>query len=320
MGKYLGGLIAGQISRSEKTANAHRLFRDGNGPYEEFKRLAAEDIAAAIDAQNGFAYISGGQLDWLDVFRPIAHSFSGFEKRPTMGEDAIGPVTRWFRTNSFYRKPHVTAKIDCKGGELAHALPRITNGMVLLAGPYSFSEMVENSHYADKSELAMDYCKAISKNLHELKTQGYECVLLLEPAVGYHISKKSFEYPKWYPDAIAELKKSGLKLGIHFPLANAEDFLHHMDSTAADFIGIDCIYTRPEDVKTKKDLLFGVVDGARANVEEKEEIIAQVNRFLAKAQFSGNYYVGPNDRLFDVPHAIALEKLRTISTLKSELK
>ncbi|MFH1443698.1 MAG: hypothetical protein ABIG96_06705 [Candidatus Micrarchaeota archaeon] len=320
MPKYLGAAICGQTTRSEKTAAAHRLFRDGNGPFEDFRKNCGEDADAYIKAQENFAFISGGQPDWLDLLRPLAHSFAGFSKRDSPGEDAIGPVTRWFRTNSFYRMPTVAGKIDCVGNELVQALPKLGgNGMLLILGPYSFSRMVVDTYYNDEKQLALDYAKAVAKNLPSLKNHGYSCILLLEPSIGYDQSKKKLRMEEWYKEVLGEFKKEGFALGVHLPLCDASEVAPMLENTPIDFIGIDCIYTS-EKILTTKDLLFGIVDGVRAKTETAEEIKSSLQPFLEKAEFSGNYYAGTTDRLYDVPFNFALEKIRSLSSLIGKLK
>ena len=82
------------------------------------------------------------ESDWLDLLRPLAKSFSGFERRTSTGEDAVGPISRWFRTNTFYRKPNVEGKLESNGGELSSFLPKIEKGVFFALGPYTFTSLV----------------------------------------------------------------------------------------------------------------------------------------------------------------------------------
>jgi methionine synthase II (cobalamin-independent) len=274
----------------------------------EFESAIAEDRKRIVDGQRNFAFVSGGQADWLDLLRPFAGSFTGFRRGAP-----VGPVTRWFRTNTFYRKPSVVGKIGCTGNELAAALPPVEKGAATMLGPYSFSRMVADEFYASPRELALGYSAAVAKNLAALGGRGYRCLILSEPCVGYDQSKGGFKAPEWIDECVSLLKAGGFTLGIHFPLAEACEALKAFDSAPADFFGIDCIYSEPDGIKTGKGLLLGVVDGARAKVEGAQEIAARAAEFVARAEFSGRYYLGCNDRLFDVPFGIALEKIRRLS-------
>ncbi|MBI5225104.1 hypothetical protein HY989_04510 [Candidatus Micrarchaeota archaeon] len=320
MGKYLGAMLTGQVCRSVDTARAHRAFRDGNGSMDEYNSACSKDSQSYISNQENFAHVSGGQLEWLDLLRPIARNFSGFSLRDSDGEDAIGPITRWFRTNSFYRKPTIDEKINCSGDELAKSLPKLPgNGVLLVLGPYSFAKLVENDHYADEKTLAMDYARAIAKNYASLKSIGYNCVLLLEPSIGYDQSNGKYSFENWYLESISIFKKD-MKVGIHLPLCNATPIVPHLDKSNADFLGIDAIYTKPEGFKCNKDILIGIMDGARSKKETVEETLAQLKDFISNSNFSGNYYLGPTDRLYDVPFAFGIGKIKTLSAIANELK
>lgn len=321
MSEHVGALLTGIVSRSAGTVQAHRSVRDGFADASDFKEAVEEDRKRMLEKQEGFAFYSGGQADWLDLLRPIALSFQGFEMRGSQGEDAAGPVTRWFRTNTFYRKPLVAGKIAADGSELGKSLPAIEKGVLFVLGPYSFTRLVENKHYENDEALGRDYAEALAKNVATLKAKGYACVLLLEPSVGYDQSRDSFKQPHGYVDAVKEIRKQSETLGIHFPLADAKNTVQLAEETDADFIGVDCVYTaNPEQVKTSKDLLLGVIDGARAGVEDVGEVCRQVKHITSNAKFSGRYYTAPNNRLYDVPFEIALQKIDLLSRMRRELE
>ncbi|MBS3067844.1 hypothetical protein J4450_04020 [Candidatus Micrarchaeota archaeon] len=289
---FKGTLLTGQVSRSAKTAAVHRLLRDGQATAEDFTKAIKQDQELILSNQQHFAFVSAGQSDWLDILRPIALSFHGFSK-------ATWPVTRWFRTNSFYRRPTVIGKINCNGQELAESIPIINNGVVFVPGPHTFVKLVDNSHYNDQAEIAIDYVKALSKSVEKLKEKNYKCLLFVE-----YVSPII-----WLNDALEQIKN--IKVGVHFPLIDSSSILRFFDDSKIDFIGIDALYTNLSSIKTEKDVLLGIVDGARAAVESVDYIRKQV-KLLEKAKFSG-YYIGTNDRLFDVPFDIALQKINALN-------
>ena len=318
---YKGAMLCGQVSRSVDTIKVHRLVRDGHVNQEEFRKAIMQDQKSILESQKNFAFVSAGQPDWLDILRPLAWTLQGFQKRSSTGEDSVGPVTRWFRTNTFYRKPLVGGKIESiKGDESSAWLPKLKgHGVVFLPGPYSFTKLVENSYYKTDKDLALDYSQAIAKNVANLNELGYECILLLEPAVGVDLFRGTFSKPSWLNQALARIKNAGtktVKLGVHFPLANAKHVLPLVEHSVADFIGIDGIYTDFKDIKTGKDILLGIVDGARAMIEADKYLAKQTALFLENAEFSGTYYLGPTDRLFDVPFEVAMKKIRALATFK----
>ncbi len=314
---YLGAMLAGISSRSAATSKVHRSYRDGNASESDFKDAVEKDSRELVSAQKGFAYVSQGQLDWLDILRPITKAFSGFASRSSSGEDAVGPVTRWFRTNTFYRKPSVNGRISCNGAELAEAMPSAAgNGIAFLPAPYSFTKLVENTFYGDEKSLAMDYSAAISRSLPGLHGKGYRCTLLLDHYVGYEQSRGTFTAPSWFGASVSAIKSDGMKIGIHFPMAEASQAILLANSSDADIVGIDAVFNGEATINTEKDLLLGVVDGSRVGVEDKSMVEKTVKEFIGRSNFSGRYYIGPNDRLYAVPFDVALQKIDLLSGIK----
>jgi methionine synthase II (cobalamin-independent) len=313
-------MLSGLASRSNATARVHRAFRDGYATESDFKSAIGDDEKEIVARQDGFAYLSAGQLDWLDILRPIARSFRGFASRRSAGEDSVGPVTRWFRTNTFYRKPLVNGRIDCEGGELSDVVPALgSNSVIFLPSPYSFSRLVEDRFYNDGRELAKDYAGAIAKSAPRLYEKGYRCVLLVDHTVGYERSRGCFDAPEWYAESISAVKHDGMVLGVSFPLAEAAAVLPLVEQSRADFVGVDAIFSNSVAVETKKDVMLGVVDGASTGIESIGTIGSTVREFLSGSDFPGRYYIGPNDRLYDVPFETALRKIEGLAAFKGAL-
>jgi methionine synthase II (cobalamin-independent) len=329
---FKGALLTGFVSRSARTINEHRLLRDGHSTREQFMDRIGRDAGRILKAQSkGYAYVSAGQLDWLDLLRPLASAGGGFESRESGGEDAVGPVTRWYRTNTFYRKPHVNGALSSDGREIAAAVPELGEdahgcenahgrGVVFLMGPYTFTRLVENSHYENPSDLAADYVLALAANAPELKKRGYSAALLSEPSVGYDFSLDEFDENRWRPGMLAPLKEAGLTVGLNFPLADASRVIPVVEETGSDFFGVDTVYTDAGAIDTSKDLLLGVVDGCRIGIETAEQIGETARTFAGAARFSGSYYIGPSDRLSDVPFKQGLKKIRALAKAAAELE
>lgn len=323
---FNGALLTGFVSRSAGTINQHRLLRDGHSTREQFMDRVRRDAERILKAQKkGYAYISTGQLDWLDLLRPLAAAGGGFEKRESGGEDAVGPVTRWYRTNTFYRKPHVRSALASSGREIAAAVPELGGeshgrGVVFLPGPYTFTRLVENSHYDDPADLASEYVRILAANGAELQKRGYSVALLSEPSFGYDFSIDSFDGGRWRPGLLAPLKDAGLTVGLNFPLADASSAIPVVEDSGADFFGVDTMYTDVGGIDTAKDLLLGVVEGSRIGVETVEQISETAEAFAKAARFSGSYYIGPCDRLSDVPFKQGLKKIKALARAAAELE
>lgn len=316
---FNGAVLNGIVSRSASTIQEHRLLRDGHSTQEQFMKLIQKDEKQIIKAQKNFAFVSAGQLNWLDLLRPIAYSFSGFEKRNSSGEDSIGPVTRWYATNTFYRKPNINSKISCNGNELAEFLPELEKGIAFLLGPYSFARLIQNSFYKNSGEMLADYSNALAESIPALKKKGYSSVFFSEPSIGFDLRKKVFDKSLICQEFAEPIKEKKFSAGINFPLADASEILHLFNETAFDFLGIDALYSDFSKIKTEKDVLLGAVDGARIGIESIHQIKETAERFLSEAEFSGNYFLGPNDRLFDVPFEQGIQKIKVLSDIAGEL-
>ncbi len=312
---FKGAILSGTLSRSPETIKIHRLLRDGHAKKTDFEKAVEKDSNQIIQAQKNFAFVSGGQLNWLDLLRPIASNFKGFAKGKSEKEDSVGPVTRWFRTNTFYRKPTIVEKISSNGKELSQNLPKIenNNGILFLLGPYSFSKLVQNSFYENEKELILDYAKAINQNISDLKQKGYGAIFFSEPSIGFDFSKKELKKEMFFEEFASNIKE--ILKGINFPLTDASNFFPLIEETDFDFVGIDCIFSDFEKIKTKKNVFLGLTDGSRIGVESLEQINKIVQNFKQKAS-AKDYFIGPNDRLFDVPFEQGLKKIKILSDFK----
>ncbi len=317
---FNGALISGTVSRSPATIQEHRLLRDGHSTKENFEELVIKDESQILEAQKNFAFVSGGQLAWLDLLRPVAFSFNGFQKRNSVGEDSIGPVTRWYSTNTFYRKPNITSKISSNGKELSGFLPQANKkGILFLLGPYSFSRLAENSFYENPKEMAADYMKAIAFNSDSLKQKGYHAIIFSEPSFAFDSLKKSFDESLWDKSFFDSFSSTGITTGLNIPLADAAEFIPLTEKSAVDFIGVDAFYSDFSSVSTKKDVLIGLVNGSRIGIESPDEIMHLFSEFTAKAEFN-DCFIGSNDRLFDVPFEQGLQKIKSLSAAAEKVK
>jgi methionine synthase II (cobalamin-independent) len=331
--KFLGSMLSGLVSRSSFSSKMHRLYRDGKATKAEFMAAITSDSNTIISKQEKFVFVSGGQLEWLDILRPIAENFSGFRVTQNkafdyktqnnydsdllpnpIAEGSIGPVTRWLRTNTFYRKPLVSGKIDCNGDELSAIMPKIkNNSIIFLPGPYSLIRMVENRHYTNLGDLATDYSRAIEKSLDNLRKKGYACIFFLEPYVGYDFSNDSFSCPTWFEKSLSISHTPEITIGAHFPKSEMELIVPNVEKSTIDFLGLDLLYSSGYRIRTSKDVFLGVVDGARVGIESLMEIRKMIQYFLESSKFSENYYIGPNDRLYDIPFELAVKKIETLA-------
>src|SRR3990170_3860452 len=100
--------LSGIHPRSEDVVEATRRADRGKAEKGEVDRLIDADVdaLARTQADAGITDVSAGNLDWQDIFRPLAESGGGIE---------IGAVTRFFDTNTFYRQPTIVGEVRANG-------------------------------------------------------------------------------------------------------------------------------------------------------------------------------------------------------------
>ncbi len=185
----------------------------------------------------------------------------------------------------------------------------LNNPVIFLPGSYSLARLVENRFYTNLSDLAKDYATVIAKSSKALRKKGYTCIFFLEPYVGFDLSNDSSSLPNWFGDSISIPDIQNMTVGMHFPKAEAELIVPKVENSTLNFVGIDLIYSSGLKINTLKDVFLGIMDGSRFGIESLEEIRNTVKYFLETAQFSGSYYIGPNDRLYDIPFDLAVKKI-----------
>src|ERR1700733_2914313 len=97
--------LTGIHSRSEETVRVSRDFDRSRATKETLDstfEVDAKDLVK-LQLESGITRVSDGQLLWQDFIRPFSEGLVGLKG----GAD----LSRWFDTNSFYRKPSVVKKI-----------------------------------------------------------------------------------------------------------------------------------------------------------------------------------------------------------------
>ena len=108
--------LTGAFPRSERLVAATRDLDRGRTSSEAVEELyrSTELEVLELEKRLGLSPVTGGYLRWADLFRPIAETWRGF---------TVGPVTRWFETNTFYRQPILLAPPGRTPGAIAARLP-----------------------------------------------------------------------------------------------------------------------------------------------------------------------------------------------------
>ncbi|MGI0080396.1 MAG: hypothetical protein ACRECH_12320, partial [Nitrososphaerales archaeon] len=184
--------LTGIHSRSENAVKVSRDFDRGRTTDGALKASFERDAKSlvAIQRASGFSSLSDGQLKWQDFIRPFAETLSGLRR----GAD----LSRWFDTNSFYKKPFVVGKIGIRDASFItenfaenKVFANSKKRKISLPGPYTLASLVDNGTCTSKEELVEGFALILKKVIANLATHGYSCVQINEPALVYRYGESA---------------------------------------------------------------------------------------------------------------------------------
>jgi 5-methyltetrahydropteroyltriglutamate--homocysteine methyltransferase len=301
--------LAGIHPRSEELVQATRDLDRGRTDAKALAEVRRRDAQALVDVQHkgGFTHVSDGLLAWQDLFRPFAERVDGLQ---------VGPLTRYFDNNTFYRQPVVTGTLRRKQKvvEPYHEYVKLPAGhrwKAVLPGPYTFAKLADDKAYGSTAKLLASFARdALAPEVKSLAGAGFGWVQFQEPALVR-------DRPQ--PEELDALEKAYLGIldevritsSVAAPFGDASRLLHELFELPVDFIGVD-LYETPleafEGFQATRGLQAGLVDGRSSIVEEVEELIAAAERLLAMTEAPA-LALAPNGELEFVPRALADEKL-----------
>ncbi|MEM0129118.1 MAG: hypothetical protein QXG65_03000 [Thermoplasmata archaeon] len=179
--REVGVTLAGAFPRSEPLVAATRDLDRGRSTPEAVEALyrTAEEEVVALERRIGSDRRTAGYLRWADLFRPIAEGWGGF---------AVGPVTRWYETNTFYRQPILRSPPERTPGAVARALPpplRTPTGaaaaLVRLPGPLTLAAALENRSGETFEAIVHRLGRLLAEEVRELRGSGYRSFAFEEP-------------------------------------------------------------------------------------------------------------------------------------------
>lgn len=318
--------LTGIHSRSELTVRISRDFDRGRTTKEILDSTFESDATDLTNMQidSGFTRISDGQLLWQDFLRPFSESVSGLRS----GAD----LSRWYDTNSFFRKPSVEGKLAVTKSALFlkrytvwHAFRLIkptkrVKGKISVLGPYSFASLAANEYYKSKEQLVHDFARMLGQVLRQLPKLGICTVQINEPSLVYRYGKSGITSRKEldvFKSAFEEyLSRLPLEVYLHTYFGDSSKILKDLltlDGVTA--IGVDFTQTSLRSLdKTRfkeKSLACGCVDG-RNSLIESPEWIADFCIEAVKRLKPGGLVVLPSSELKYLPRMYADEKIKSI--------
>jgi 5-methyltetrahydropteroyltriglutamate--homocysteine methyltransferase len=298
--------LTGIHSRSKKLIQATRDFDRARISAEEVQAIFEEDEKALIELQkqNCFTFLSDGMLRHQDLLRQICLSFEGV---------SLGPLTRWFETNNFFRKPVVEDELKFNAKRFANIYKeRNRQFKAILPGPYTFIALSENRYYKDAYELLASFSEELSKACRHLQDAGYACVQFSEPSLAYD-RELAVEI-----DAVKEAyrkltKNLGCETMLHAYFGDFSRICRELAEFDVDYLGIDCTETNIEHLKGFEfhKVALGIVDARSVLIENPEwlaEFIKQAEEILECKTLA----ICPNAELEYLPRTVADKKIGVI--------
>ncbi|MCI4351396.1 MAG: hypothetical protein L3K15_07785 [Thermoplasmata archaeon] len=305
--------LTGPFPRPEPLVAATRDLDRGRTTQESVDELFArtENEVVAIERRLGLEPLTGGYLRWADVFRPFAETWPGF---------TVGPVTRWFETNTFYRQPILHAPPERTPGALASQLPVVPRtpdagkAKVILPGPYTFAGLLDNRSGETLEALTHRLGRLLGEEVKELRTLGYavfqfqEPLLVVKPPKGPRAEAVSAAYR-----AIAEAANGATTI-VWTYFGDAAPAFPLLAKLPVGVIGVDLAETDATSLSDgidRRAIGLGCLDPRTTLVEEAYDVAAIVRKVQEKLHPSA-IWLGPGGPLDLLPWEPAVRKLHVL--------
>ena len=315
--------LSGIHSRSENTVKISRDFDRGRTTEAALQAAFEKDAGSLVSIQraSGFSAISDGQLKWQDFIRPFAETLKGLRR----GAD----LSRWFDTNSFYKRPAVIGKIGIRNASFItekyaenSAFSHSKKRKICLPGPYTLASLVDNHDLGTKEELIDVFASVLKKVIANLASHGYSCVQINEPALVYRYGESALTNKKhlevFIEAFIHNLSKAPAELYLHTYFGDCSGILKELlGLSGVTTIGIDFTQTSLADIESMKfedkALGCGCVD-ARNSLIESPQWISKFCAEAVKTLKPSALVILPSSDLKYLPREYADRKVRAIGS------
>ena len=312
--------LTGAFPRSEALVTATRDLDRGRTTPEAVEELyrSAEREVVQLESRLGLSPATGGYLRWADLFRPIAETWSGF---------TVGPVTRWFETNTFFRQPILTAPPERVAGALNRWFPGGGDGnhgaswKVFLPGPFTFARMLDNRSGETPEALTHRLGRLLADEVRELRAKGYrafqfqEPLLVVEPPEGAAAEAVVAAYEALQPALDGAKSIVWTYFGDPGPVAG---LLRRLPVAVVGFDLAEADLEHLPDFGPHRGLGFGCIDPRTTLVEDAGELVSVVRSVSSRLKPS-SVLLGPGAGLDLLPWEPATRKLHTLPAARQLL-
>lgn len=310
--------LTGAMPRPEELVEATRDLDRGRTTPEAVAAIyvRTESSIAALEDRLGLELRTGGYLRWQDLFRPFAETWEGF---------TVGPLTRWFETNQFYRQPILNAPPARVPGAITGLLPPLAGAAgprkSILPGPYTWAGLTDNRSGETVEALTHRLGRLLAEEVHDLRGAGYsafqfqEPLLVTQPPDGSRAEAVVAAYR-----AIAgAVDGSATAVWTYFGDGQAAwPLLRRLPVTV---VGVDLSETdalRLAPATDRRGLGLGVLDPRTSLLEEPEEVVRLV-RSITERHRPTELWLGAGAPLDLLPWDAATRKLELLPALRHGL-
>lgn len=318
--------LVGIHSRSEETVKVSRDYDRGRTSKEVLDSTLEADARNLVNLElkAGITRISDGQIKWQDFLRPFSESISGLKS----GAD----LSRWFDTNSFYRKPSVVKKISAPK-DASFLLNYVVQSSIdnvdqdasikkklSIPGPYTLASLVADEHYNSKEELISEFAKVLRKIVNGLPKIGFESVQINEPSLVYRYGESGLTSRKQLKAFLAAFSENfsrpPVEIHLYTYFGDCSKILGDLlDLDGVTSLGVDFTQTSLDSIEKfrfgSKALGCGCVDGRNSLIESPDWIAKFTLEAIRTLKPSG-VVVLPSSELKYLPRTYADEKIRSI--------
>ncbi|MCI4352087.1 MAG: hypothetical protein L3K14_01675 [Thermoplasmata archaeon] len=312
--------LTGAFPRSQALVEATRDLDRGRTTAEAVQELFAQAEAdvGGIEERLGLEPRAGGYLRWQDLFRPFAETWEGF---------TVGPLTRWFETNQFFRQPILHAPPARVPGAIGGWLPPKAPGAphprkAILPGPYTFAGLVDNRSGETAEALTHRLGRLLGEEVHELRAAGYsafqfqEPLLVARPPEGARAEGVVAAYK-----AISAAANGGTT-AVWTYFGDARPAWPLLSRLPVSVVGVDLSETDALELpptSERRGLGLGVIDPRTSLVEDPSEVV-RLARAIVERHRPISLWVGSGAPLDLLPWESATRKLHGLPAVRQGLE
>jgi len=310
----------GDSREQQKLRNAYEASQRGEITGKDLTRIQQTVIrdVLAEQAKAGLDVVSDGQITWYDSVSHVMGKLKGV---------SINGLLRYYDTNTYFRQPQVTGRIEDKGALLADELKwaRAVSArpvLTTLPGPLTLSRLsiIKGGPYTNPDKLMDALVPVLADEVERLARAGADAIVIEESFL--------LREPKALPrlaDALEVLaaRKGSLRIWLAVTFGDAAGIYEKLQKLPVDGLAIDFTYSRAiADVVTSSGsrlaLGLGLVDARNTKLESPSKVAAQAALLLKKAKGAVAGLI-PSNGLEYLPRTRAFEKLVVLAKARDLL-